>query len=255
MLKKTLSTITAIAIVMGTLNADTTKDMKVVPKTAQSSYYSQPEYIEDNGIEEDEYTQEEAYYTPTAREYQEPFPPQEVVKPTQSFNDVIIYARPAKKSYRVNEPIRIQLKLKKRSYIYIWTVGRDGRGYMILPNRFTSYNKFRSYYNYVVPENSSKYEFQADRKGVEHIYILATNKPISSSKMKSIFNQKVGNFPTASAKATKDFTTKDIHVIAKQENIDYDIQHVAITIGKSSKKAHNRPQKSNAHNVNININN
>jgi len=249
MFKTTLSTITAIVITMGAIHAETsisfdgtqvnqtTKDMKVVEKRAQSTNYTQQsEYITYTGIEDDEYTQEEAYYTPTTTEYQEPFPPQEIVKPTQSFNDVIIYARPAKKSYRVDEPIRIRLKLKKRSYIYMWTVGRDGKGYMILPNRFTSYNKYKSYYNYVVPENSSKYEFQADRKGVEHIYILATNKPISSSKMKSIFNQKVGNFPTASAKATKDFTTKDIHVIAKQENIDYDIQHVAITISKNRKK-------------------
>jgi len=245
MFKTTLSTITAIVITMGAIHAETsisfdgtqvnqtTKDMRVVEKIAQSTNYTQQsEYIE-----EGEYSQEEISYGLTEADYQEPFLPQEVVKPTRSFNDVIIYVRPAKKSYRVDEPIRIQLKLKKRSYIYMWTVGRDGRGYMILPNRFTNYNDFkRSYYNYVVPENSSKYEFQADRKGVEHIYILATNKPISSSKMKSIFNQKVGNFPTASAKATKDFTTKDIHAIAKQENIDYDIQHVAITIGKSRKK-------------------
>ncbi len=224
MFKTALSTITVVAITMSSLNAESiNKDMKVVKKTTE---------------EQVRYTQESSYYSPAQSydeemEYQEPYPPAKtkIVKPTNSYNDVIIYAKPHKKRYRVNEPIRIQLKLKKSSYIYMWTVGYDGRGYMILPNNFTSYNKFKSYYRYVVPENSSKYEFQSDRAGVEHLYILATNKPISSSKMKSIFNRQTGVYPTASAKATKDFTTKDIHVIAKKENFEYDIAHLSINVG------------------------
>ena len=223
MLNKTLSVITALAITISNLNAESiNKNMKIVPKIQK---------------EEVNYTQESSYYS-TAQNYdeefgyQEPYPPAEkIVKPTNNYSDVIIYAKPHKKRYRVHEPIRIQLKLKKSSYVYMWTVGYDGRGYMILPNNFTSYNKFKSYYRYVVPENSSKYEFQSDRVGVEHLYILVTNKPISSTKMKSIFNKEIGGYPTASANATKSFTTKDIHAIAKKENFEYDITHLSINIG------------------------
>ena len=227
MLKITLSTITAIILSMSNLNADTgTKDMHVVSKV---EVYQENSYIETTGVYEED---EPIYSEPNPpMEYTEPpYSDSEIVKPTPSYNNTIIYAESARKYYRVGDAIKIRLKLKRKSHLYIWTVGRNGQGYMLLPNRFNGYNRFKSHYAYVFPERSLNFEFQSDRAGTEHLYILATNKPISTEKMEDIFNRRVGNYPTASARATKNFTTKDIHVIAKQEHLKYDIKHVTVQV-------------------------
>jgi hypothetical protein len=233
MLKIALSSITAVVILLGSLNANSgvgTKDIHVISKV---EVHQESSYIESTGGVYDEDSEDEVIYSepnPPMNYTEPPYAQSDIVEPTPSYSNTIIYAKPAKKYYRVGEAIRIRLKLRKKSNIYIWTVGYDGRGYMIMPNRFNGYNRFKSHYAYVFPERSLNYEFQSDRAGTEHIYILATSKPISRAKMESIFNQRVGNYPTASARATKDFTTKDIHVIAKRENLEYDIAHVAIGI-------------------------
>ena len=277
MFKTTLSTITAIAITLSTLGADTslsydgtqanstTKDMMVVGKPNNNNN----SYIENTQQYTSETYSEEVSYGPViidepVEEYRPaPYTPSQVVKPTPSYKDTIIYAKPAKKMFKVGEAIQLRLKLKNKSSLYVWTVGRDGRGYMILPNEFQSYNSFKKNYAYVFPEKSLKFEFQSDRAGTEHVYILATSKPISNKRMKAIFNKKVGNYPTASATATKNFTTKDIHVIAKKEGLQYDIAHIAIQIGNGHKQAHRpiktdkpQPQQEKRHsNITVNINN
>jgi hypothetical protein len=261
MFKTTLSTVTAVVITMGAIHAETgisydgtqvkqtTKDMMVVGKTKveETSYI---EVISD----EPSYT-DEVMYEPVYEP--EPYTATEVVKPSPNYANTIIYAKPSKKVFKVNQAIQISLKLKNKSSLYFWTVGSDGRGYMILPNEFNGYNKFKRNYAYVFPEKSLNYEFQSDRAGVEHIYILATSKPISNAKMKEIFNKKVGNYPVASAKATKAFTTKDIHVIAKKENFQYDIAYVAVqVVDKSSKRVKAvQPQRHRNSDITININN
>jgi hypothetical protein len=241
MLKLALSAVTAIVITTCGLSAET-KDMRAVPK----SNVDEVIYTEPNP---------KIYDTPA------PYTESEIVKPSPSYSDTIIYAKPTKPLFRVGEPIRLKLKLRNKSHLYIWTVGYDGRGYMILPNRFNGYNRFKSNYAYVFPEKSLNFEFQSDRAGTEHVYILATNKPISRRKMEEIFNQRVGNYPTADAKATKDFTTKDIHVIAKRENLEYDIAHVAIRVTDGKRRVRRKPttyggERHNENsNVTININN
>ena len=271
MFKTTLSTITTIAITLSTLGADaslsydgtqansTTKDMEVVGKPNNNSY------IENTQQYTNETYSTEVTYGPVIideprEEYRRPAPyaPSEVVKPTPSYKDTIIYAKASKKMFNVGEAIKIKLKLTNKSSLYVWTVGRDGRGYMILPNEFNGYNSFKKNYAYVFPENSLNYEFQSNRAGTEHIYILATSKPISNQKMEEIFNEKTRNYPTANAQATKNFTTKDIHVIAKNENLKYDIAYVAIQVrdGKRARETHRPTQseKPNRHsNVTVNI--
>jgi len=266
MLRTTLSAITAMVITMSSLSADRgisydgtgTKDMQVVQKVevSENSYIEQ----DNGGVYGEPYSEEKIYSepNPTFKPTPAPYSENEVVDPTPSYDNTIIYAKSAKKFFRVGEAIKLRLKLKNKSSLYVWTVGRDGRGYMILPNKFTGYNSFRKNYAYVFPEPSLNYKFQSDQAGTEHVYILATSKPISRAKMEAIFNKKVGNYPVASAKDTKDFTTKDIHVIAKQEHLEYDIAHVAVQVVDGQKRANRKPVQREQHRssgVTININN
>ncbi len=172
---------------------------------------------------------------------------------TQGYKDTIVYARGAKKEYAVGEPIRVQLKIKRNAYIYFWTISYDGRGYLIMPNDFTSFNKFTRNTEYVVPERSAKYEFVSDRAGVEEVYVLATTKKISEKRIGAIFNKKAGGvIPVASSKNIKNFVSKDIMAIAKRENIKYDIERFDIAIYDDRPEAAN--QKTEGTSVNITIN-
>ncbi|MCK4441160.1 MAG: DUF4384 domain-containing protein, partial [Sulfurovaceae bacterium] len=217
MLKTALSTITAMLITISSLNAETNrgmsltmgtegvsnieKGMAVIPK--QSKNYSQPTqtYQEGNPYQNQSYQDET------------PYQPISAPKPTKisgSFADTILYAKAVKGAYRVNEPIRIQFKLKRDAYIYFWTISQDGRGYLILPNSFDGSAKHKAYKHYVIPNNSADYQFISDRAGIEHLYVLATNKRISKKKIESIFNQKVGGvIPRATASNISHFVTKD----------------------------------------------
>jgi len=160
--------------------------------------------------------------------------PNQNIQPAPSsadYSDTIVYAKPVKKSYHPYESIKVRLKLKRDAYIYFWTVSSDGKGYLILPNNFESYHKYKKDIDYVVPERSADYEFVSDREGVERIFVLATNKQISNKKLKSIFEtKKKGAMPVASNKAIKSFVTKDIQVIARRKNLKYDIEAFNIKV-------------------------
>ena len=158
---------------------------------------------------------------------------------TQGYDDTIIYASSVKNYYKVGESIKIKLKLKRRAYIYFWTVGSSGNSYRILPNNLESYNDYKANTNYVVPERSAKYDFVSDRAGVEQIYVLATNKKINTKKLRSIFSQK-----SVAHKNMKKFISKDIRVVAREQNLKYDIASFQIQI----------QDKNPASNVNIYIN-
>jgi len=177
--------------------------------------------------------------------------PEQIVTPTPSasrYNDTIVYARGAKKIYEVGEEIRVQLKIKRDAYIYFWTISNNGKGYLIVPNDFESFNKYKRKIEYVVPNNGSDYSFVSDREGIEDVYVLATNKRIEATTIRNIFNSKSGVIPTASSKSINNFITKDIQVIAKKENLKYDIAHFSIKVKNSQKVA---PAGTN---INININ-
>ena len=168
---------------------------------------------------------------------------------TSKYNDTIIYAKGAKKIYEVGEEIRVQLKIKRDAYIYFWTISNSGKGYLILPNNFESFNKYKRKVEYVVPNNGSDYSFVSDREGREDVYVLATDKKINASTIKNIFRSKSGGIvPTATSKSIKNFVTKDIQVIAKKENIKYDIAYFSLRIKNKEQVA---PAQTN---INININ-
>ena len=195
MLKTTMSIVTIAVLGMSGLSAEIVRDTKdiVVVATAQQNIQPAPS--------------------------------------TQGYNDTIIYARGAKKQYAVGEEIKVQLKLKRDAYIYFWTVGASGNGYLILPNNFDSFNKYRKNTEYAVPNRSSAYSFTSDRVGVEKVYVLATDKKIDSKKIESIFNKKAGGVvPMSSHKSIKNFITKDIVVIANSQNLKYDMESFEIGV-------------------------
>lgn len=248
MLKQTLSAITAIVIGMSGLSAEESKDVGinintnnkkdviVLPNSNRATQPVTSSYVEENsgGVYGDPYSITPAQnMTPAVS--------------TQNYGDTIIYANGVKKHYLKGEPIKVKLKLKRDAYIYFWTVSATGKGYLILPNSFTSYNKFKKATHYVVPEHSATYDFVSDRAGVEQIFILATNKKISSSTLQSIFSQKSGGMiPTASNKDIRKFITKDIYPLAKREQLKYDIEKFQIQVLPT--------YQPNLQNVNININ-
>lgn len=155
---------------------------------------------------------------------------------TNGYDDTIVYAGASKKSYHPYEPITIQLKLKRDAYIYFWTVSHDGKGYLILPNNFESFNTYKKDNLYVVPEKSADYNFVSDRPGVEQVYVLATDKKITAKKIEAIFNEKVsGVIPRATSKSIQSFITKDIVVIAKEEDLKFDMVSFSIDIKSKAK--------------------
>ena len=172
----------------------------------------------------------------------------QVIQPAVSSNgydDTIVYASGVKNYYEVGESIKIKLKLKRRAYIYFWTIGSSGKSYRILPNNLESYNDYQANTNYVVPPRSAAYDFVSDSKGIEQVYVLATNKKINQAKLESIFNQRAGGVvPMATNKSIKKFMTKDIQVIARTQNLKYDIESFQIQVH----------DKNTAANVNIYIN-
>ncbi len=178
--------------------------------------------------------------------------------------DAIDYARGFKNNYLVGEDIKVKLFLKMDSYIYFWTIGSDGKGYLILPNDFNTVKQYRANMEHVIPEDNADYQFVSDRVGVEEVFVLATSKPISFKRIQGIFSSKSGGVvPTASRDSINSFMNKDLKVIAKEEKLNYDIS--SLQIGVRSPVSIPVPQpvqqrediniNSNAQKINININN
>ena len=235
MLKPTLSAITAIVIGTSGLSAEAVDKSVSVSISPNADAKKEIIVVPTNTVPVTPPTAEAptVALTPTPAQCIQP------VQPSHGYADTIIYASGAKSNYYVNEPIHIRLKLKRRAFIYFWTIGSSGKSYRILPNDITSYNDFKANTNYVVPERSANYDFKSDREGVEKIYIIATNKKIGTAKLKSIFGQK-----SVSNKNMKKFLTKDIHAVARTQNLKYDIASFQINV-------HNRnPQPT----VNITVN-
>lgn len=249
MLNRTLSAITAVVIGTSGLSADAIdksvsvsinpdggnkKSVIVVPTNSTNAQQQDGGGVYGNVYQpEPQQRVEPRVVQPTPQQVMQPAPS------TQGFNDTIIYASGVKNYYEVGEPIKIKLKLKRRAYIYFWTVGSSGNSYRILPNSLESYNNYRANFNYVVPEGSAKYDFVSDRAGIEQVYVLATNKKINTQKLRSIFSQK-----SVAQKSMREFITKDIRVVAREQNLKYDIASFQIQV----------KDKNSASNVNIYIN-
>ena len=243
MLKKTLSAVTAIVIGVSGLNADVT-DKSIAVSIDQNAgskkgivVEAMPPVVQTTTATSSSSASASTHTTSqvvhTNRVVQQPTAVQ-VMTPAPSsggYDDTIVYASGAKNNYLVGESIKIKLQLKRNAYIYFWTVGSSGNSYRILPNSLESYNKYTANTAYVVPERSASYDFVSDRAGVEQVYVLATSKKINQSKLEAIFNQRAGGvIPMATNKSIKNFVTKDIQVIARNQKLKYDIASFQIQV-------------------------
>ena len=242
MLRTTLSAITAIVIGVSGLSAD------AMDKSVSVSI--NPDMGSKKGVVVVDTSANPQVVAPVAQTVQPrvvaPIPlkptPAQIMRPAVSSNgygDTIVYASGVKNYYEVGESIKIKLKLKRKAFIYFWTIGSSGKSYRILPNSLESYNNYKAHTNYVVPPRSAAYDFQSDREGIEQVYVLASNKKINTAKLQSIFAQK-----SVTQKSMRKFMTKDIQVVARAQNLKYDIETFQVQVRN----------KNAAANVNIYIN-
>jgi len=233
MLNRTLSAITAIVIGVSGLSAETAADKSIALSINQDTGSKKGIVVEATNpiVESATPTTNQVVHTNTVIHQPTPAQVMTAAPSTSGYDDTIVYASGAKNNYLVGESIKIKLKLKRKAYIYFWTIGSSGNSYRILPNNLESYNKYEANTAYVVPERSAAYDFVSDRAGVEQVYVLATSKKISQSKLKAIFNQKAaGVVPMASNKNIRNFVTKDIQVISRTQNLKYDIASFQIQV-------------------------
>lgn len=125
------------------------------------------------------------------------------------------FAKAASKKVKVGEPIKLALKLKEKSYIYMIAVSnKNDKAYMILPNKFEGYNLYKPNTHYVVPERSADYQFISDSAGTETIYLIAsTHKQKFESLLNQFGTKEVGGFRTTSVEKAHKFM-KDIIVVS-----------------------------------------
>lgn len=240
MFKQTLSTITTMLILSSGLNAE------AYDKSVSVSV--NPNADAKKGVIVVEATPQTTTTTTTQVQVPRPTAAQVVqpAKPSAGYGDTIMYASGAKQNYYVNEPIHIRLKLKRKAYIYFWTISANGNGYLILPNNLESFNDYRANLDYVVPERSADYDFVSDRAGVEQVYVLATNKKINPKQIEAIFAQKAGGVvPMASNKSIRQFVSKDIQVVARTHNLKYDIASFQVNV-------HDRQANNSTVNITVN---
>lgn len=142
------------------------------------------------------------------------------------------FAKPAKRSVAVGEPLQLSLKLKKKAYIYLIAVSnRSNRAYMILPNRFEGYNLYRANRHYVIPERSADYRFVSDAPGTETVYIVASTYKQSFNQLLNKFGKKeLGGFRVSSAKAAQSYM-KDILVVpARTHRANVEVRKIHINV-------------------------
>lgn len=154
---------------------------------------------------------------------------------TVTYNKVIVYARSSKKSYVTGEPIGIELRLGKDSFIYFWSVGKDRKPHLILPNDFESYNAYKKNIAYSVPEVSADYSFVSNRVGVEEVYVLASPEKLTKDTVKEIM------YKQATVKALEEKkVSKDIHkhqgIVVVKRKPSYEIKKFKIIVYGNSKE-------------------
>ncbi len=141
--------------------------------------------------------------------------------------------QPADEKVSVGEPIRVALKLKEKAYIYLIAVSNESnKAYMILPNRFESFNIYSGKKLYVMPERSADYRFVSDAPGTETLYIIAsTYKQDFAQLMTQFGKSEVGGFKTTSSKAAESFMKEILVVPATTHNAKVEVRKLQINVG------------------------
>ena len=145
---------------------------------------------------------------------------------------IFSFAKPAKRNVRVGQNIQVSLKLKRKAYVYLIAVSnKNNKAYMILPNRFEGYNRYRANRHYVVPERSAKYRFISDAPGTETLYVVASTYKQNFEQLLNQFGKKeVGGFRISSAKSAQSYM-KDILVIpARTHSAKVEVRKLHINV-------------------------
>lgn len=139
------------------------------------------------------------------------------IQPKLTRGDIILYARSGKKSYVVGDNIGIEIKLRKDAFIYIWSVGKDKKQTLMLPNEFEAYNAYKKEIAYTVPEVSADYSFVSYRKGIEEVYLLASQDKLDKEHVKKIM---VKSISTLKNKEVHKTNKSGLTVVAKKPSYD-----------------------------------
>ncbi len=155
------------------------------------------------------------------------------------------FVEPATKKVKVGESIKVALKLKEKSYIYMIAVSeKNNKAYLILPNKFEGYNRYKPNTHYVVPERSADYKFISDSTGTETIYVVSSTHKQSFKQLLNKFGSKeVAGFRTTSASKAHAFM-KDILVVpAKRDKKKVEVRKVEVQVyGENTSVVQNDPK-------------
>lgn len=155
---------------------------------------------------------------------------------TASFNtrqgSLFKFVEPATKKVKVGESIKVALKLKEKSYIYMIAVSeKNNKAYLILPNKFEGYNLYKPNTHYVVPERSADYKFISDSAGTETIYIVASTHKQSFKQLLNKFGSKeVAGFRTTTASKAQSFMKDIIVVPANRSNKKVEVRKLEVQV-------------------------
>ncbi len=98
------------------------------------------------------------------------------VRPNTNAGNLLVDVQPIKKSFWVNEPIRLRSKGNKPYYLYLFNVDpQTGKSIMIVPNRLQP-NNYYGQQRYIVPNRDI--EFFSDRPGQEKMIMVASTKAL-----------------------------------------------------------------------------
>lgn len=84
-------------------------------------------------------------------------------------------------SYKVNEAIRLTAQVNKKSYLYLFTVKKDGTAMLLFPNAVDGNNYLYPDKPIAIPEKS---RIVFDAPGNEKIYMVASSAPLQLSDQK-----------------------------------------------------------------------
>lgn len=117
-------------------------------------------------------------------------------------------AEPLKKTYKINEPIRLKLSGDKDYYLYLYSLNEDGDAVQLFPNKKQKNNRFVAGRTYVMPGGDSQ-ALRADKGNTtERLMVVASLKKLD-------FNyenfESSGDYYTGKGDfLKKQFKTKDI---------------------------------------------
>ncbi len=117
---------------------------------------------------------------------------------SDKFDKLEFSVEPSRDSFRVDQPIRFNVKGNRDFYLYVYNVTEDGDAILLLPSR-TQGNKLKAGQSIQIPNNS---KFVADRPGREHFVFFGSNHYI---EIKEAIKRDIGDSSSTQSKGSQDF--------------------------------------------------